>query len=93
MRKDERDKDGKDQGGIGRTPISPERLIDATDAILVALEEYKIDTRGGTIAPVELLGLPNQPKALCDYTRTEIEQASAFLMRLGVLEPQRARKA
>ncbi len=69
------------------------RLADAVDAILVALDEYKIDTRGGTIPPVDLLGLPNQPKGLCDFTRWEIEQASIFMSRLGLLEPIKARKA
>ncbi len=93
MRKDERGKDGKAPGESNPTPLSPERLMDAADAIMIALEEYKIDTRGGTIAPIELLGMPNQPKALCEYTRWEIEQASAFMTRLGMIEPQRARKA
>jgi hypothetical protein len=73
--------------------IDPTRLADAVDAILIALDEYKIDTRGGIIAPVDLLGLPNQPKVLCDYTRWEIEQAAAFMTRLGLLEPVKARKA
>ncbi len=73
--------------------IDPARLADAADAILIALDEYKIDTRGGTIAPVELLGLPNQPKVLCDFTRWEIEQAAAYMTRLGLLEPVKAPKA
>lgn len=103
MRKDDQGRaDGRDDGADparsapkrGDTAhIDPTRLADASDAILIALEEYKIDTRGGTIAPVELLGLPNQPKILCDYTRWEIEQAAAFMTRLGLLEPVKARKA
>jgi hypothetical protein len=91
MKKDERDKESTEPGKPA--PLDPERLIDAADAIIAALDEYKIDTRGGTIAPIELLGAPNQPKVLCDYTRWEIEQASAFMTRLGLIEPVRARKA
>lgn len=91
MRKDEREKDGARRDDP--THIDPTRLMDAVDAILIALDEYKIDTRGGTIAPTELLGSPNQPRVLCDYTRWEIEQAAAFMTRMGLIEPARARKA
>lgn len=93
MKKEDSDKGGKDPGKSSPMPLDPERLMDATDAIMLALEEYKIDTRGGTITPIELLGSPNQPKVLCDYTRWEIEQASAFMTRLGLIEPLRAKKA
>lgn len=93
MKKEDSDKNGKEQGNASPMPLDPERLMDAADAIMLALDEYKIDTRGGTIAPVDLLGAPNQPKALCDFTRWEIEQASAFMTRLGLLEPVRAKKA
>lgn len=67
--------------------IDPARLMDAVDAVLIALEEYKIDTRGGTIAPTDLLGRPEQPKVLCDFTRWEIEQAAQFMTRMGLIEP------
>lgn len=93
MKKEDNDKGGKEPGKASPTPLDPERLMDATDAIMLALEEYKIDTRGGTISPIELLGSANQPKVLCDYTRWEIEQASAFMTRLGLIEPVRAKKA
>mgnify|MGYP001479781314 CR=1 FL=1 len=95
MRKEDQGRKGDQESNAGRNDpahIDPTRLADAVDAILVALDEYKIDTRGGTIAPVDLLGLPNQPRALCDFTRWEIEQASAFMSRLGLLEPVKARK-
>ena len=89
MRKEERDRQERNDSD----QVDPVRLMQAVDAIIEALEEYKIETRGGTMAPTELLGSPMQPKALCDYTRWEIEQASAFMTRMGLLEPARAKKA
>lgn len=91
MRKEEQNRgDGE---GTESSQIDPTRLMQAVDAIIEALEEYKIDTRGGTIAPTELLGSPMQPKVLCDFTRWEIEQATVFMTRMGLLEPARAKKA
>jgi len=72
--------------------LSPERLCDAAEAAMKAAVEA---AAGGVWPyPADLMGAPNQPECLCSFTRWEIEQASEFLVRLGMIEPPRhARKA
>lgn len=72
-----------------REEITPERLVEAAIAVLSACEEYEAEF-GGKVYPTDLLGSPQQPRVLCDYTRFEVEEAAAFLVRMGFLEPRRA---
>lgn len=72
--------------------LSPERLCDAASAALAAAVEVAEQTGGVWPYPADLMGAPNQPECLCAYTRYEIEQASEFLVRLGMIETPR-RKA
>jgi hypothetical protein len=65
--------------------LSPERLCDAAEAAMKAVVEAA--TGGVWPYPVDLMGAPNQPECLCQFTRWEIEQASEFLVRLGMIEP------
>jgi len=64
--------------------IPPERLIEAVDAIFNAYDEV------GSIffsqMPSDWMGHPDQPEALCAFTRFEIEEAERFLVRAGLLE-------
>jgi len=66
-----------------RDAIDPDRLLDAVDAIQEAGREMGL--RGLPSDPVALLGAPEQPEALCDFTREEIEEAASFLRRMGFL--------
>ena len=55
------------------------------EAILLAVTEVAETSSGRYIEPTELLGSDMQPKILCDFTREEITQATAFLHRMGML--------
>lgn len=66
--------------------IDPLRLIAASDAVIQALQETQ-NEQGQASHPLSLLGSPAQPACLTEFTRPEIEQATDFLVRLGVLEP------
>ncbi len=64
--------------------IPPERLIDATDAIFEAYDE--IGLIFFSQMPSQWMGHPDQPAALCEFSRYEIEEAERFLLRMGLLE-------
>jgi hypothetical protein len=71
--------------------LSPERLCDAASAALAAAVEVA-EHRGGVWPyPADLMGAPDQPECLCAFTRFEIEQASEFLVRLGMIESPKPR--
>jgi len=70
--------------------IDPARLLEATDAIYDAARELGLERLPPD--PPALLGAAQQPAALCEFTRWEIEQATAFLVRLGELPPLRESK-
>ncbi|RMH09811.1 MAG: hypothetical protein D6695_12490 [Planctomycetota bacterium] len=65
--------------------LSAERLIDAAEAVLLAVAEVAELSSGHYVDPMEMLGSSFQPECLCDFTREEIVEATAFLHRLGVL--------
>jgi len=69
-----------------REQITPERLVEAAIATLKACEEYAAEHNGRSIYPTDLLGSPQQPRILCDFTRFEVEEAAAFLARMGFIE-------
>lgn len=70
--------------------LSSERLFQAAEAILLAITEVAETSSGRYIEPTELLGSDMQPQILCDFTRDEIEQATAFLHRMDMLPQLRA---
>lgn len=72
-------------------PIDAERLCDAASAVLRACVEFAEQHNGLWPYPPALLGAPNQPRAMCDLTRFEVEEATAFLIRLGVIEMPKAK--
>lgn len=70
--------------------MDPERLMMAVDAIFFAFDELVRDQRP-LKHPLELIGAKDQPAALTEFTRAEIDEASHFLERIGVLG-RRARR-
>ena len=68
-------------------PITPDRLIEASIVVLRAVAEVGQDAHGKAPYPPDLMGSPDQPDYLCDFTRWEVEEATAFLIRLGYLQP------
>lgn len=69
-----------------REQLSPERLVEVAIGVMKACEEYAAEHGGRVIYPTELLGSPDQPRIMTDYTRFEVEEAAAFLVRMGYLE-------
>lgn len=70
--------------------VSPERLVEAAEAALMAAAEAAEVGGGDWPYPADLMGHPDQPACLCPFTRWEIEQACEFLVRMGMLEPRRS---
>jgi hypothetical protein len=73
--------------------ISPERLCEAAEAALRAAVEVAEYTGGPWPYPADLMGGPLQPDYLAGFTRWEMEQASEFLVRLGMIDRPSPKKA
>jgi hypothetical protein len=74
--------------------IDPERLCDAAEAALKAVAEVSERNGGRWIYPLDIMSNPLRPACLKGFTTEEIDQASRFLVRMGIIEPRRApRKA
>lgn len=65
--------------------ISPQRLFEAAEATLVAAAQLEHVREEGVCVPA-LMGTSRQPRCLDEFARWEIEEAAAFLLRLGLLE-------
>ncbi len=65
--------------------LSPQRLFEAAEATLVAAAQLAHVREQGVHVP-ELMGTARQPRCLDEFVRWEIEEAAAFLLRLGLLE-------
>ncbi len=66
------------------TQMNPERLMEAVDAIYLAWDSHAangIELRH----PLDILGAPDMPEVLAEFTRFEIAEASKFLERIGVI--------
>lgn len=66
--------------------MTPDRLCDAAEAVMLAVAEVAEQTDGGWVYPPALMGSDQQPQCLSDFTRWEVEQATDFLIRLGMVE-------
>lgn len=64
--------------------IDPERLMMAVDAIFFAFDELIRDKRP-LRHPLEMIESKDQPASFADFTRGEIDEASHFLERVGIL--------
>lgn len=69
--------------------INADRLIEASEAVLRAVLEVSRERGGASPYPPDLMGTPDQPADLVEFTRYEIEQATDFLVRLGLLSTNR----
>jgi hypothetical protein len=65
--------------------IQPQRLMDAADAALQAVIEVAELLNGSYVPPTRLMGSEMQPQCLCEFTMVEVQEATAFLVRLGFL--------
>ena len=65
--------------------LTPERLMEAAEAAMQAAQENAEFTGGKYPYPADLMGTPVQPECLAPYTKWEIEQASEFLVRMGMI--------
>jgi hypothetical protein len=73
--------------------LDPERLVEAAEACLKAAGEISEYTGKAAPFPADMMGSTLQPDCLASFTKWEVEQACAFLVRLGVLEKPRAKRA
>ncbi|MBC7833827.1 MAG: hypothetical protein H7Y88_01850 [Phycisphaerales bacterium] len=73
--------------------IPADRLCDAAEAALMAAVDIAEYTGNPWPYPADLMGTSMQPACLESFTRSEIEQACRFLVRLGVLEARGSTKA
>ncbi len=69
--------------------ISAERLFEAAEAALQAAAETAVPRHGLAPYPADLVGTPGAPAALQGFTKSEIDEACAFLVRMGILSPPR----
>jgi hypothetical protein len=65
--------------------VEPTRLFDAANAVLEAVQEVERSKGTRCPYPPELMGSADQPQCLVDFTRFEIEEATAFLIRMGYI--------
>ena len=70
--------------------LSADRLCAASAAVMRAVKEIteSASKSGAAIAPYppDLMGSSAQPACLCDFTRHEVAEATAFLIRMGFLQ-------
>jgi hypothetical protein len=71
--------------------MSADRLCAASAAVLRAVKELAEESGKGVngfVAPYppDLMGSEQQPACLCDFTRVEVAEATAFLVRMGFLQ-------
>ncbi len=67
----------------GPLTIPPERLMESVDAVCLVFAEENGNALKAM--PSSMLGQPDQPEALLDFTRFEIEEAERFLIRCGLI--------
>ena len=72
--------------------LDPDRLVKAADASLKAAVEVAEYTGRASPYPPDLMGSPLQPECLASFTKWEIQEACAFLVRLGILDRPRAKR-
>lgn len=69
-----------------RKDIDADRLIQAAEAVMAAVTETASRNGGRCPHPAELVGTDSEPQELWEYSRDEVAEATAFLVRLGYLE-------
>lgn len=76
-------------GRGGGADIDPQRLCDAAEAALKAIVEVAQRNGGRWIHPTDIAAGALRPSCLSGYSPDEIDQASRFLVRMGIIEPRR----
>jgi hypothetical protein len=74
-----------------RSSLNPDRLFEASEAVLTAMGQLAGRTTGAVPHLVALAGTPASPKALRGFSYDEVIEATLFLSRLGYLEMSRQR--
>ena len=70
----------------GPNGIDPQRLCDAASALFYTIAKHQFHRTGDPI-PLPLHLCPKStPPCICGFSRHEIDQAEAFLLRLGVIK-------
>ncbi len=74
----------------GNTRMNPDRLFEVAEAVLQAVRETLTAGVAGqkhrAPYPPDLMGSKREPICLSHFTRAEVEEATAFLCRMGFLE-------
>lgn len=76
-----------------KSKLSADRLFDAAKASLCAAVEVAARDASSWPYPADLMGSSRQPECLDSFSGAEIQEACAFLVRLGILERPAARVA
>lgn len=71
--------------------ITEDRLVQAAEAAWWAAHRVWNHRGGFRPYPADLMDDPDPPECLRGFTRGEIEQASEFLVRLGMIEKRGTR--
>ena len=70
----------------GSNVIDPQRLCDAASALFYAIAKHQFHRTGDPI-PIPLHLCPKStPACICGFSRSEIDHAEAFLLRLGMIK-------
>lgn len=74
---------------MSQKPVDPERLVEAAIEVMRVCAEYAESHGGTSVHPSELLLRADAPRTLSVFSKYEVEEATAFLVRMGYLEPTR----
>lgn len=61
------------------------RLIETADVVLDVLYNFTLQNKP-TIYPPDMMGKEEQPSEFSQFTKAEVQEATDFLVRLGVIE-------
>jgi len=73
--------------------LTPDRLTEAADAALRAALDHAKRRRGIAPYPADLMETPAEPACLLPFSKEEVREACEFLIRLGVFQRPRAKRA
>lgn len=72
-----------------RKQLDSDRLFQAAEAVMVALSEIPADHAQPITYERDFIGTADEPKGCWGFTVQEVEEAQAFLVRLGYLSVSR----
>lgn len=73
--------------------LDAERLCEAAEAALKAVVEVAQNNGGRWVYPTDIMLSHTHESYFRGFTAAEIEQASQFLARMGIIEPRRTPRA